>query len=198
MIPSRRRSRSPLRTPHRTVESAAEGATRLRDAAREHLPPPGPMGSLVASALTAAAGKAVHRWARSRAPSWRRLLRGAAAGVGAAGLVFALRRVLDDPSDLELADELLAGAGKGVVYAAILDPVLPGPPLVRGAITGTMEYLTVPWGGVLSRLQDLSPARKLPLVGALLETGDAEDDPYLAFLMYGVALAILHGEGDPV
>lgn len=155
-----------------------------------------PVNSVLASTVSAAAGKAVQRWMRSRGPSFPRLFRGAAAGAGAAGLVWAGGRLLGTAAeDAEFMDELLAGAGKGLVYAAILDPLLPGPPLVRGALMGTADYLAAPWGGLLSHLQSLSPARKLPLVGTLLETGDAEDDPYLAFLLYGVALAILHGDG---
>lgn len=160
--------------------------------------PPLPVGGLtdaVAQALTSAGGRALERCAKSRRPTPLRLLRGAAAGAGAAGLLYLLRRFTDEPGEVELTDEVLAGAGRGIVYAAVLEPFLPGPPALRGALLGTMEYLLEPWGGAITHLQKLSPARKLPIVGALLETGDAEDDPYVAFLVYGIALGILYGEG---
>ncbi len=155
-----------------------------------------PVASL-AAALGSAGGKALERAARSRRPTPLRLLRGAAAGAGAAGITFLVRRFLDDGPELEFTDELLAGAGRGVVYSAVLEPFLPGPPAVKGALIGTLEYLTAPWGGTLSRLQGLSPAKKIPVIGILLEAGDAEDDPYLAFLLYGLALGILYGDRPP-
>lgn len=198
MVPSRPRSRSISPRSARKSEPDPDGGTtaaRLRERVEDRLPAPGPVGTVVASALTAAGAKALQGWARSRKPRLNRILRGAAAGAGAAGLVYAARRfVVADAREMDLTDEVLAGAGKGVIYAALVDPLLPGPPLVRGALMGTADYLLAPWGGLISRLQSLSPARKLPLVSTLLETGDAEDDPYVAFLLYGVALAVLHGD----
>jgi len=154
------------------------------------------IGPALVQALTAAGGSAVARAARSRRPSMGRILRGAAAGAGAAGLVYLLRRLLADDPELEFTDEILAGAGRGVVYAAVLEPFLPGPAPVRGAALGLIEYLTAPWGGALARLQSLSPAAKLPIVGSLLEVGDAEDDPFVAYLAYGLALGILYGDAE--
>jgi hypothetical protein len=72
--------------------------------------------------------------------------------------------------------------------------VLPGPPAVRGALVGTAEYLAAPWGGLLGALSALSPVEKLPVVRALLDVGDREEDPYLAFLLYGIALGVLTGD----
>ncbi len=146
-------------------------------------------------ALASAGSSAVERVTRSRRPSMGRMVRGAAAGAGAAGLVFLIRRFLADDPEIEFTDEILAGAGRGVVYAAVLEPFLPGPAPVRGAALGLIEYLTAPWGGTLARLQSLSPAAKLPIVGSLLEVGDAEDDPFVSYLAYGLALGILYGEG---
>lgn len=153
-----------------------------------------PVASL-AAVLGSAGGKALERATRSRRPTPLRLLRGAAAGAGAAGLTYVVRRFMDEVPELDFTDELLAGAGRGVVYAAVLEPFLPGHPAVKGALLGTLEYLTAPWGGAFSRLQRLSPVQKLPVIGVLLEAGDAEDDPYLAFLIYGLALGILYGDG---
>jgi hypothetical protein len=95
-----------------------------------------------------------------------------------------------------LVDQLLAGAGKGVIYTAVLDPVLPGPPVVRGAMVGSAEYLAAPWGGLLRKLSRLSPVERLPVVGALLDAGEAEEDPFLAHLLFGIALGLLGGDDD--
>ncbi len=164
---------------------------------REKLSPPPHPGNALAAALSSAGASALERCARSRSPGTMRLVRGAAAGAGAAGVVYLARRLTDRPDELEFTDEILAGAGRGVIYAAVLEPFLPGPPVVRGAILGVVEYITAPWGGTLARLQKLSPARKLPIVGALLEAGDAEDDPFLAFALYGVALGLFYGSQTP-
>ncbi len=153
-----------------------------------------PLSGVLAGAVGSVGTDLVRKAVGGRRPPMRRILRGAVAGAGAAVLLHGLRVFLDREDDAELLDELLAGAGRGVIYAALLDPFLPGPPVVRGALAGTAEYVAAPWGGVFARLQSLSPARKIPLVSILLEAGDAEDDPYLSFLFYGVALGLLHGD----
>jgi hypothetical protein len=190
MVPSQSWSRSrSRRSPAYTLEDAKAPGSGERT-----LPPPHvDLGRALGPALAAILGKALYRWAGSRRPSMARLLRGALAGAGAAGVLYGFRRVMQDPRADDLTDELLAGAGRGLVYAAVLKPVIPGPALLRGALVGTIDYLAVPWGGVYALLQDLSPARRLPVINALVETGDAEDDPYVAFLIYGLALALLDG-----
>lgn len=157
------------------------------------------------TALTAAGSTALRKWIRGRTPGSGRLLRGAAAGAAAAGILATFRFLMgarEDgareaaPDPRALVDELLAGAGKGVIYTAVLDPLLPGPPAVRGALVGTAEYLAAPWGGILRRLSDLSPVQRLPVVGALLDAGEAEDDPFLAYLLFGIALGLLTGDDE--
>jgi len=149
-------------------------------------------------AITAAGSTALKRWVGNRRPRIGRLLRGAAAGAGAAGLLAAYRALTrqHQPASGELVDEILAGAGKGVIYTAILDPLLPGPSLLRGATLGTAEYLAAPWGGLLRRMSHLSPVERIPVVGALLDAGEAEDDPFLAYLLFGVALGLLSGDDE--
>jgi hypothetical protein len=150
------------------------------------------MGSTV---LTTALG----RWVGKRRFHLALLTRGALAGAGAAGAVLALRILLqrgeaERAETLEeVGDELLAGAGRGVLYAALLNPYLPGPPLLRGALAGSADFIASPVGGLFSSLQHLSPIRKLPIVSILLETGDAEADPYLTFLLHGTILGLLYG-----
>ena len=145
----------------------------------------------VATALTAAGATALRRWAGRRRPPASRLLRGALAGAGAAVVATGWRALRDEPIDL--TDALLLGAGRGVVYTAILDPVLPGPPAVRGALAGTIEYMASPWGGAFGPLSSLTPAQKLPVVGALLEAGDEADDSFVSCVLYGLALGLLSG-----
>jgi hypothetical protein len=200
MVPIRSafRSRDEVnRRTRRPSGSAPSLAERLAEALGRESSIDGAVAGAIATALTATGAKAARRLVSSRQPSYRRLFRGAAAGAGAAGILFVVRRFLDGVDDIDLLDELLAGMGKGMVYTAILDPFLPGPPAVRGATVGVVEYMLQPWGGLLSQLQGLSPARRLPLVGALVETGDAEEDPFISYLIYGLALGLLCGEGEP-
>jgi hypothetical protein len=195
----------------RTVEAASallaapDAARPARARARAEPPTPrdareSPLASLVGGAVGALVATAAARIAAGRRPTLGRLVRGAAAGAGAAGILYAARVLLDREDDLaadpagEAADEILAGAGRGVLYAAVLDPFLPGPPLVRGAMAGTVDYFAAPLGGIFSRLQPLSPVRRVPVLSILLETGDAEDDPYLTFLLHGALLGLLYGE----
>jgi hypothetical protein len=151
------------------------------------------------AALSAAGAGAIKKWVGSHRPSASRLARGAAAGAAAAGLVAVFRYLYGGRPSLDprvLVDQLLAGAGKGVIYTAVLDPVLPGPPVVRGAMVGSAEYLAAPWGGLLRKLSRLSPVERLPVVGALLDAGEAEEDPFLAHLLFGIALGLLGGDDD--
>ena len=172
-------------------------------------------GPVVGDAAAAAIASTVASLALSTFRSWRKggrvttgaLLRGAAAGAGAAGVVFGLARLARKDEDAigqdesaaaglidDLIDRLLAGAGRGLVYAALLDPLLPGPPIVRGALAGTADYLALPLGGLFSRLQSLSPIRRVPVISALLDTGEADDDSYITFLAYGLVLGLLYGD----
>lgn len=190
------RSDSSLRS---TVEDTVRRFSRARDDSGFL----SPLGGAASAAAGSAIASGVQRWVRRRRPTLQRLVRGAAAGAGAAGILTAARILLrDDETDpaqgvpTEVMDELLAGAGRGILYAAVLDPFLPGPPALRGALVGLGDYLLAPWGGLFSRLRTLSPVAKLPVVGVLMEMGDAEDDPFLAFLLFGLALGILTGDPE--
>lgn len=185
------RDRSALET---VVDDAM---ARLGDALPDHTEVPFALNQAIAAGLTAAASRGIHKWAGRRRPGIGRLLRGALAGAGAAAITAGVRTFWGDRSDsAEFADALLLGAGKGLVYTALLDPVLPGPPVLRGAIAGVADYMVVPWGGLMSRLGPLTPADKLPVVGALLEAGDRETDPLVSYVIYGLALGLLTGDGD--
>ncbi len=168
-----------------------------------------PLSGAIAGAVTSVVLGVMRRWATGRRrPRPHALARGIAAGAGAAGAALIYRLLLarrneglGEPttqglrgSPGEVADELLAGAGRGLLYAALLAPYLPGPPIVRGAIAGTVDYLAMPLGGLYAPLQALSPLRRVPIISILLETGDAEDEPYFNFLLHGVLLGLLYGD----
>lgn len=172
--------------------------------------PHNPLSGTLASTVTAFVVSVMRRWSRMHRPSPRTLARGAVAGAGAAGALLLYRLLIaqrkeaaDKPpgeaahaSLSELADELLAGAGRGLIYAVLLAPYLPGPPILRGAIVGSVDYLATPLGGLFSRLQEFSPIRRVPAISILLETGEAEDDPYLSFLIHGALMGLLYGNGS--
>jgi len=169
--------------------------------------PPSATGDteILGGAVAALVLSLVAKWSRSRKPAPRSLAKGAAAGAVVAGAALLIRilvtRTNEDAlsgngageSAGEVIDELLAGAGRGLIYAALLAPHLPGPPIIRGALTGTADYLAAPLGGLFSRLQAISPIRRAPVISILLETGDAEDDPFLAFLIQGMLLGLIYG-----
>lgn len=180
-------------------DSVTDTVERIGDALPSTGGAPFALNQALAGVLTAAAGTALRRWAVRHRPGAGRMVRGALAGAGAAAIAAGLRAVLGDrlgerDEAPDLADELLRGAGRGVVYTAILDPVLPGPPALRGAVAGLAEYMAAPWGGLMGPLSSLTPAQKLPLVGALMKEGDTEEDPLVAYLLYGVALGLLAGD----
>jgi hypothetical protein len=99
----------------------------------------------------------------------------------------------------ETADPLapvLAGAARGMVYASVVEPRLPGPPVLRGAAYGAIEFAAAPWGGLEGLLDTLPPHRRVPFLAALLDARD--DDPTLAgHLLFGMILASLYGDPPP-
>lgn len=188
----------------RGVEAVLQGGPNARGP-EDPVRPRRAASGLVAGALAALAVSLVRRAGARRAPvRGRSLAKGAVAGAGAAGALLILRllstRRTDGASDGgdagNLAGELLAGAGRGLIYAALLDPCLPGSPPLRGALVGTAHYLAAPLGGLFVRMQEFSPIRRVPLVSALLDVGTAPDAPFQDFLLEGVLLGLLYGHGS--
>ncbi len=157
-----------------------------------------PLGLLAGGSAALLGAVLAKRLVTHRPSSWR-LARGALAGAAAAALVFAARelggsrRADEREDDQDPLDELLGGAGRGLIYAALIDPYLPGGPLLKGALTGTLDYALAPAGGLFRSLEPLSPIRRVPVVSALLEVGSSEADPYLAHLCNGLLLGLLCG-----
>jgi hypothetical protein len=163
---------------------------------------PAPREDALDALLTAGAGavaaKLVGLVPARRSPGVLGLLRAGAAGAGAA----LLRELLDPllrgekrlaPPGPESAEAAFAGAARGLLYGAVLEPRLPGPAAVRGVLYGSLEYAVSPWGGLTSLLGERAPHRRIPLVKGLFEDYALGEDSYLDHLAFGVALALLYG-----
>ena len=89
--------------------------------------------------------------------------------------------------------EILAGAGRGIVYGSVLEPHLVGPGAVRGAMFAALEYTISPWGGLDGVLGAASPRRTITILGALLGTDALEVESITEHLVFGSTLGILYG-----
>ncbi len=156
---------------------------------------------IVASGATAVVAKLLDGWKPRRKTAMLRLLHAGAAGAAAALLVDLLRPLLRGgsavgPLDRQTGDRILAGIGQGLVYGAVVEPRVPGPTLVKGALYGTAEYAADPAGGISRLLGAHAPQHRLPLIGHMLEDLDPRDRVYVEHLIFGVALALLYGSGS--
>jgi hypothetical protein len=135
-------------------------------------------------------------WPSRRGPGLFRLFRAGAAGAAAAFLAELARPALtgrnaETPLEEELTDILLAGAGRGLLYAALVEPRAPGPPLLRGATYAGLEYLLTPWGGLGELAGSKAPQGKIPALSVLLKDRGA-DEQLVEHIAFGVALALLY------
>jgi hypothetical protein len=97
----------------------------------------------------------------------------------------------ETPLEEELTDVLLAGVGRGLLYAALVEPRIPGPPLLQGAAYGGLEYALMPWGGLGELAGSHSPQGKIPALAMLLKDRGA-DEQLVEHIAYGVAVALLY------
>jgi hypothetical protein len=150
--------------------------------------------------LAVGAGSVVTRivslWPSRGGPGLFRLFRAGAAGAAAAFLAELARpaltgRATETPLEQELTDILLAGAGRGLLYAALVEPRIPGPPLLQGAAYGSMEYALTPWGGLSELAGSKAPQAKVPALAVLLKDRGA-DEHLVEHIAFGVALALLY------
>lgn len=157
---------------------------------------PFPLAGLAAAGSGTVALRLARRWADSRRPSLAALLGAAGAGAGAALARELAVAVLEREArhvDDDLMDAVLAGAGEGMIFAALVEPWLPDSPWIQGAVLGTAGYLAAPWGGVGGVLEPLAPQRSVPILGKLLEgTRKDRERPWLEHLAHGLALAFLY------
>ncbi len=153
---------------------------------------------LVTAGLALAAGKLLDVWRPRRKAGIVRLLRAAAAGAGAALLVDLVRPLLAGTPRVAALDEgtgerMLAGAGQGLLYGAVVEPRLPGPSVVKGALFASAEYAADPAGGLSELVGAHEPRARLPVIGGLLSDLEAHERSYLEHLTFGIALALLYG-----
>jgi hypothetical protein len=157
-------------------------------------------GKIMDAFLTVGFGTVLTRllalWPGRRRPGLLRLFRAGAAGAAAAFLAELVRPALSgEPADgsleEELTDILLSGAGRGLLYAAIIEPRVPGPPILQGTTYGALEYALSPWGGLEELAGSAAPHRKVPVLSVLLKNR-GEEEQFLEHLAFGVALALLY------
>jgi hypothetical protein len=177
--------------------SERRGRSPARDAARPAWPT---ADDLVATGVAALAGKLLDAWRPARKVSFARLLKAGAAGAGAALLLDLVKPLLHGRPQLPEFDRntgtrLLAGASQGLLYGAVVEPRVPGPPLVKGAVFALAEYLTDPAGGLSHLLGAHTPQGRLPVVADLLKDLEPHDREMLEHLVFGIALAVLCGAG---
>jgi hypothetical protein len=154
---------------------------------------------LITSGAIALAGRILDAWRPAGKVSFTRLLKAGAAGAGAALLLDLVRPLLRGRAEMPALDRdtgarMLAGAGQGLLYGAVVEPRVPGPPLVKGAVFALAEYMADPAGGLSRLLGAHAPHSRLPVVADLLEDLEPHDREYLDHLIFAVALAILCGE----
>jgi len=150
--------------------------------------------TLLASGAGAAGIRILRRLVERRRPGLGSLVLAGAAGAGAALLrevVVAALAHDDEGVREELAEALLAGAGEGVLYGALLEPYLPDSSLLQGVAVGTAGYFTAPLGGLRGILRPLAPYGSVPVLGSLL-SGEERERSLLEEVGYGVALAVLY------
>ncbi len=150
--------------------------------------------------LTVGAGSLLTRafslWPSRKGPGVFRLFRAGAAGAAAAFLAELIRPSLtgkkpETPVEEEITDILLAGAGRGLLYAALVEPRVPGHPVLQGMVYGGLEYALTPWGGLSELAGSHSPQGKIPALAVLLKDRGA-DEQLVEQIAFGVALALLY------
>jgi hypothetical protein len=198
-----RRTRSPrLRSPAERQVDEAVGAEIDPPAGGALLPGFSPTGEPWDAVLTAAAaalaGKLLDTLPRRRKTGVFSLVRAGAAGAGAALLRELLRPLITgQPRDQPLAESArgvaLAGAARGFIYGGLIDPRVPGPPIVRGAAYGLIEHLVSPWGGLTEIAGARAPHRTIPFLADLFEDFEPSDDTLVDHLVFGIALAAIYG-----
>ncbi|MBW3535522.1 MAG: hypothetical protein KY453_09960 [Gemmatimonadetes bacterium] len=156
----------------------------------------------VLAALAAALGsRALRLVPARRRPGLGGLLKAGAAGAGAAVLRELVRPLVAPRADGRtlqeaMGDAAVAGSARGLLYGALVEPRLPGPPLVRGLLFGYVEYLASPWGGLTRLAGRSAPHRRVPLLSSLFDDLGPEGDTLADHMVYAVALGLLYGSGD--
>lgn len=156
-------------------------------------------GQSAAIALgTIAAGWLLGRIIRPRPVNWPRAIVAGVAGTALAELAdnFSRRdpeRPSPFPPSLEDIPRYAAGIATAAAYGAQIYPRLPGSPLTRGLIFGTVEAMVADSGGAIGMLQRVAPQLRLPL-GALGSYALPQRST-IASLAFGLGLGLYSAKG---
>jgi hypothetical protein len=153
---------------------------------------------LVAVGLTAVAGRLLSAWRPRHDTGLFDLVRAGLAGAGAALLMELARPLLKGEQDVpvidaETFDRVVSGVAQGLAYAAVVEPRLPGPAVLKGALYGAAEYAVVPMGGLAKVFGRATPQGRLPVLGRVLERIDAGDRVFLEHVAFGAVIGALYG-----
>lgn len=197
-------ARSAKKSPPEGKDGSADGtrsSRRVRGAASD--PESKPVSSAVDQLIatgTGVLGERLLSILAGRRPGALRLTHAALAGAGAALALSLFRNGKNGAAEggqrtHDPTEALLRGAARGVLYGSVLEPRLPGSPLLRGATFGVMEYVTSPFGGLDGILGASSPHRTIPILAALVGTGDSTSESMADHVAFGVTLGLLYGAG---
>lgn len=156
---------------------------------------------LLTSGAVAAAAKVLDLWRPRHRVGLMGLVKGGVAGAAAALAVELVRPLLEGRAELPTLDQdtlerLVAGAGQGLVYGAVVEPRLPGPAVVKGTVYASAEFAVHPVGGLSGILGSKAPLRRIPVLGAVLDGLAPRDRSYVEHLAFGIALALIYGAGE--
>ncbi len=156
------------------------------------------LNEVITTAAVALAAKALDRWGPGKSGGLLSTVRAAAAGAGAAVVIELVRPLLAGEAEIgslddQTPDRVLAGAVQGLVYGTLLEPWIPGPPLLKGAVYGGAEYVAMDVGGISKLLGGHSAVGKLPGLGPMLTELDPQERAFVEHVLFGVALAVLYG-----
>lgn len=140
-------------------------------------------------------------WSQHTEPDFTQLFRAAASGAAAAFIVDLLRPLLQGKPgvpvvDRETVDHMIAGAGQGLVYGAVVEPRIPGPSIAKGIMFGVAEHIANPLGGVSKLLERHTPQSRIPMLSQVLETLEDHEKLWLEQVAFGVALALIYQSKD--
>lgn len=192
----RARHNAPERRGVAGLEERREGVHRKPKRSPDRAPVPS-ADDMVAAGVALVVDRVLAGWGRKDPPGLTRLVRAGAAGAAAALLADLVRPLVRGQAELPAidratADRMLSGAAQGLLYGAVVEPRLPGPALVKGAVYASAEYWTDPMGGLAELLGTHAPHRHLPVLGEALDALGERDRAYLEHLVFGIALALIY------
>jgi hypothetical protein len=158
-----------------------------------------PINALMTAGAGALVGRVIGLIPARRKPGMMGLMRAGAAGAGAALLSALVEPLLRGERRVGLDEQsgnaLVSGAARGLLYATVLEPRIPGPSVVQGVVYGSVEFAVSPWGGLTRLLGDRAPHRRIPLLNNLFDDHRTGDATYADHLIFGIALALFYGRG---